>query len=59
MQATSQPTNLIKHSIERQPCSKCDWYMLISRIEPDTPGHQLITFECSKCEHEEVMRVAF
>jgi hypothetical protein len=60
MHAPSQPTNRTKYSVERQPRSKCDWYMLISRIEPDTPGHQLRTLESSQCghEHEEVLRAS-
>ena len=50
------PTIQIKHLIERFPCSGCDGYLLITRIEPDAPGYQMRTFECSKCGHKSVLR---
>ena len=56
---TSQFIIQTKHSIERYPCPKCDWYMMISRIEPDKPGYDLRTFECSRCGHEAVLRATF
>ena len=56
MHRPSKPSSQISHSIEPRPCSKCDWHMLITRIEPDPPGHRLLTFECSKCGHESVLR---
>ena len=58
MRAPSMWTRQIKHSIEPRPCSKCDWHMLITRIEPDPPGHRLLTLECSKCGHEAYVRAA-
>ena len=56
MHTSSELTNRTTQAIDRRPCSKCDAYMLITRIEPDTPGHRLLTFECSKCGYEEVLR---
>jgi DNA-directed RNA polymerase subunit M/transcription elongation factor TFIIS len=56
MHTSSELTNRSRHSIDRRPCSKCDGHMLITRIEPDTPGRRLLTFECSKCGYETVLR---
>jgi predicted RNA-binding Zn-ribbon protein involved in translation (DUF1610 family) len=55
----ARPTIQIQHLIERFPCPRCDGYLLITRIEPDAPGYQMRTFECSKCGHEAVLRATF
>ena len=31
-------------------CAKCGNPMRLSHIEPAAPGHDLRTFECSKCD---------
>ena len=54
-----RPTIQPKHPIERYPCPKCGWYMIITRIEPDEPGYSARTFECSKCGNEAVLRATF
>ncbi len=43
--------------IIRPPCSRCGTRMMLARIEPDAPGHDRRSFECSKCgnEHSEVV----
>ena len=37
----------------RPGCPKCGTQMLLARIVPDSPGHELRTFECPMCEHSE------
>ena len=59
MYTPSQAAIQVERLISRYPCPKCNWYMLITRIEPDTPGDELRTFECSKCGHEAVLRATF
>jgi predicted RNA-binding Zn-ribbon protein involved in translation (DUF1610 family) len=49
MPQLQRPAIQPKHPIERYPCPKCGWYMIIPRIEPDESGYSLHTFECSKC----------
>jgi ribosomal protein S27AE len=46
-----QPPTQLSASITRLPCPKCSTTMLLARIEPDIPGHELRTFECPRCEH--------
>ncbi len=43
--------------IIRPTCSRCGTRMMLARIEPDAPGHDRRSFECSKCgnEHSEVV----
>jgi hypothetical protein len=36
---------------ERPPCAKCNTRMSLARIMPGPSGHDLRTFECSKCAH--------
>jgi predicted RNA-binding Zn-ribbon protein involved in translation (DUF1610 family) len=37
----------------RPDCPKCGTVMLLARIMPDIPGHDLRTFECPMCDHSE------
>jgi hypothetical protein len=59
MYTPSQAAIQVERLINRYPCPKCNWYMSITRIEPDTPGGELRTFGCSKCGHEAVLRATF
>jgi hypothetical protein len=34
-----------------QPCTKCGAPVILVRIEPDKPGFDFRTFECSKCNN--------
>jgi predicted RNA-binding Zn-ribbon protein involved in translation (DUF1610 family) len=36
--------------VDNPICPKCGRPMVIVRIEPDEPGHQKRTYECSECE---------
>jgi DNA-directed RNA polymerase subunit M/transcription elongation factor TFIIS len=54
-----QPATAYSGAIIRPPCNKCGATMLLARIEPDKPGHDLRTFECPKCEHSETVVVKF
>jgi hypothetical protein len=57
MYELSQPTNQTIHAIERCPCPKCHWgTLVIARIDQDGPGQRLLTYECSKCGYETVLR---
>ena len=40
--------------LQRPPCPQCGTDMLLSRIEPNTPGVDQRTFEC-KCGHGETL----
>lgn len=46
-------------SIERPRCAKCGTLMMLATIEPDEPGHDRRTFECSNCGHAEVAVVKY
>ncbi len=52
-----QPATPYSATIIRPPCSRCGTRMMLARIEPDAPGHDRRSFECSKCgnEHSEVV----
>jgi hypothetical protein len=41
------------------PCPKCGTTMMLTRIEPDTPGHDRRTFECAECENSETVFANF
>jgi hypothetical protein len=47
-----QPATQRTHAIIRPPCPNCGTRMMLSRIEPDSPGYEKRTFECSNCHHE-------
>jgi hypothetical protein len=38
-------------SIVRPPCPRCNDRMMLTRIEPHTPGYELRTFECPTCDY--------
>jgi hypothetical protein len=38
--------------ITRPLCPECGAQMLLSRVEPEAPGHEKWIFECSGCDHE-------
>jgi predicted RNA-binding Zn-ribbon protein involved in translation (DUF1610 family) len=40
-------------SIERQNCPKCGTAMWLFGIEGDDPGHELLSFDCPRCQHIE------
>lgn len=44
--------------IERPDCPKCRAEMMLSRIEPSTPGVDQRTFDC-KCGHSETLLVKY
>ena len=48
-----------KTFIDQPSCPKCGSGMLIARIEPDAPDHDLRTFECPACQHAETKVVKF
>jgi hypothetical protein len=50
----------LQQLLERPVCSKCGTKMWLARIEPhDRPDHDVRTFECSECDHSEIMTVKF
>jgi hypothetical protein len=51
--STYQPATPHSDSIERAHCSKCGAGMLLFGIEPESPGHELHSFECPKCQNIE------
>jgi hypothetical protein len=44
--------------IQRPPCPQCGTDMMLSRIEPSTPGVDQRTFEC-KCGYSEILLVKY
>jgi hypothetical protein len=52
----SQPTMQIRHPVARRRCPSCGVDMMTNRIEPDVPGYQLRTFECTKCGAETFLK---
>jgi hypothetical protein len=52
-----QPTTPYSDSIMRPVCRECGRKMMLSRIEPDAPGHDKRTFECAVGhEHSEIVK---
>jgi hypothetical protein len=45
--------------IESRPCPQCQTMMYLARLEPAEAGHDLRTFKCIGCDHEEQMVVQF
>ena len=39
--------------MKRQACSKCGTGMRLFGVEPDAPGRELLSFECTACQHIE------
>jgi ribosomal protein S27E len=54
-----QPTAAHSNAMIRLPCPKCGTTMMLTRIEPDTPGHDRRTFECPQCENSETVFANF
>ena len=48
-----QPVTAHSNSIKRPVCSKCGTAMLLFGIEAESPGHELQSFECPKCQNIE------
>lgn len=46
-----QPATSTSDATIRPPCPKCGNEMHLARIEPEQPGHETRTFECSNCDH--------
>jgi hypothetical protein len=38
-------------AFKRPSCRRCHTRMSLARIAPGPTGYDLVTFECSKCEH--------
>jgi hypothetical protein len=47
-----KPATAYTNAIVRPLCSKCGAKMMLSRIEPDSPGREKRTFECAACNNE-------
>lgn len=43
----------------RAPCTRCGGRMWLSRIAPTSRGHELRSFECSKCSHVDHYAVVY
>ncbi len=48
-----QPAMPHSDSIKRPACSKCGTATVLFGIEPDSPGLELLSFECPKCQNIE------
>ena len=48
-----QPATPHSNSIKRPACSKCGTAMLLFGIEAESPGHDLLSFECPNCQNIE------
>jgi hypothetical protein len=44
-----QPATARSNSITRPDCSKCGTAMLLFGIEAESPGRELLSFECPRC----------
>jgi hypothetical protein len=51
--STYQPATAHSDAIERPTCSQCGTKTRLIGIEADSPGHELHTFGCPKCQHVE------
>ena len=56
---TVVPTSKPATAIFRPDCPVCRKQMMLARIEPAGIGQDLQTFECTTCQHNEVMVVEF
>ena len=50
---TYRPRTPHSDLIIRPDCPKCAKHMNLFGIEPEKPGHELLTFVCPKCSHIE------
>ena len=48
-----QPATSHCDSIRRPECSKCGTAMLLFGIEAESPGRELLSFECPQCQNIE------
>lgn len=48
-----KPATPHSNSIKRPDCSKCGTAMLLFGIEPESPGLELLSFECPRCNNIE------
>ena len=48
-----QPATPHSNSIKRPNCSKCGTAMFLFGIEPESPGRELLSFECPQCHNIE------
>ena len=48
-----QPATSHSDSIRRPECSKCGTAMLLFGIEAESPGRELLSFECPRCQNIE------
>jgi hypothetical protein len=55
----SNLTHASSRAITRPPCSKCGATVMLTHVEPHTPGYDLRTFECPVCKHSESAVVHF
>ena len=51
MTASPQAPTLFRDRLMEAPCTKCGAKTTLARIEPDKPGYDLRTFECTKCHN--------
>ena len=45
-------------AIQRPICTRCGTRMMLARIEPEGKGFETRSYECPKCEHVQIERVA-
>ena len=50
---TYRPRTPHSDAIKRPDCSECGTRTNLFGIEPEKPGHELLTFVCPKCKHIE------
>ena len=46
-------------SDERPQCPQCGTQMMLARIASEKPDHDMRTFECPRCNHEETIMVKY
>ena len=59
--AVMQPSQFIPHprQIGFPKCAKCGAPMWLAFIEPDKPDHDRRTFECPRCQSEQIEVVRY
>ena len=50
---TYPPATAHSDLINRPACPKCGTAMLLFGIEAESPGHELLSFECPNCQNIE------
>jgi hypothetical protein len=51
MPASGHVPTLFRDRLMEAPCTRCGAKMSLARIEPDRPGYDLRSFECTKCNN--------